>query len=185
MRDARKQCLLLAALSLALLSPSCSLFHRSAKAKPLVLPPAPAAPAPKPAPPPPEVQPQPPNVQPPPAETGKVPPPPRRRQRPPAAAVVEPPPAPPPSPPPQLEQILTPQQQKAYNEEIDRNTARAQRILAALGGRRLSAEQQTYLERIRAFLQQAEEARKTDLFRAKNLAERASLLAEDLLRSVQ
>jgi hypothetical protein len=84
-----------------------------------------------------------------------------------------------------LEQILTPQQQKAYNDEIDRNVSRAQRTLAALGGRRLNGEQQTYLERIRAFLKQADEARKTDLFRAKNLAERASLLADDLLRSVQ
>ena len=87
--------------------------------------------------------------------------------------------------PPQLEQILTPQQQKAYNEEIDRNISRAQRTLAALGDRSLNSEQQTYLERIRAFLKQAENARKSDLFRARNLAERASLLAADLLRSVQ
>jgi hypothetical protein len=86
---------------------------------------------------------------------------------------------------PQLEQILTPQQQKAYNEEIDRNIARARQTLAALAGHRLNEEQRTYLERIRAFLAQAEDARKSDLFRARNLAERASLLADDLLRSVQ
>ncbi|MGC9969544.1 MAG: hypothetical protein ABSE56_03025 [Bryobacteraceae bacterium] len=189
-----------AVLILALLGPSCSLFHRSAKAKVPPAPlPAPAAPAsqPIPQPPkspevtnpvPPDIQPQPPNVQPPPVEPQKIPPPPRRRSRvptaPPAPAV-ETVPAPQPPPPPQLEQILTPQQQKAYNDEIDRNVSRAQRTLAALGGRRLNDEQQTYLERIRAFLKQADEARRTDLFRAKNLAERASLLADDLLRSVQ
>ncbi len=187
---------LAAALMLAMLGPSCSPFHRSAKAKvppaPIPAPAAPASqPAPRPAktpeainPVPPDIQPQPPAVQSPPFEPLKTPPPPRRRQRAPAP-VVEPAPAPQSPPPPQLEQILTPQQQKAYNDEIDRNVSRAQRTLAALGGRRLNGEQQTYLERIRAFLKQADEARKTDLFRAKNLAERASLLADDLLRSVQ
>ena len=85
---------------------------------------------------------------------------------------------------PHLEQILTPVQQQAYNEEIDRNINSAQRTVMALGSRRLNGEQQTYLDRIRAFIQQATEARKTDLFRAKNLAERASLLAEDLLKSL-
>jgi outer membrane biosynthesis protein TonB len=190
-----------AVLMLALLGPACSLFHRSAKAKVPPAPlPAPAAPVSQPAPrapkspevmnpAPPDIQPQPPAVQPPPVEPQKIPPPPRRRSRVPAPApapAVETVPAPqPPPPPPQLEQILTPQQQKAYNEEIDRNISRAQRTLAALGGRRLDGEQQTYLERIRAFLKQADEARRTDLFRAKNLAERASLLADDLLRSAQ
>jgi hypothetical protein len=187
-------CAFAAALTLALLGSSCSLFHRSAKAKPPAPAPAPAAPAqPAPHPPkpqelpaPPEIQPPPPNIQPPPVEPSKAGPPPRRRPRPPAPAP-QPPPVEPSKagPPPQLEQILTPQQQKAYNEEIDRNISRAQRTLAALGDRSLNSEQQTYLERIRAFLKQAENARKSDLFRARNLAERASLLAADLLRSVQ
>jgi len=86
---------------------------------------------------------------------------------------------------PQLEQILSPEQQQAYNDEIDRNISRAQRTVSALNGRRLSGEQQTYLDRIRTFLQQASEARKSDLFRARNLAERASLLADDLAKSLQ
>lgn len=181
----------LAALTiLALFAPAC---HRAAKPQ---LPPPPPAPAPtavQPAPPPaktPESQPAPPDipprtldVQPPPLEPLPVPPPPRRRPKS-SAPAVEPAPAPQPPPLPQLEQILTPQQQKAYNDEIDRNIASAQRTLAALAGHRLNEEQRTYLERIRAFLAQAEAARKTDLFRARNLAERASLLADDLLRSV-
>jgi hypothetical protein len=91
----------------------------------------------------------------------------------------------PPAQVPQLEQILTSDQQQAYNDEIDRNISRAQRTVTSLNGRRLSAEQQTYLDRIRTFLQQASEARKSDLFRARNLAERASVLADDLAKSLQ
>ncbi len=86
---------------------------------------------------------------------------------------------------PQLEQLLTPEQQQAYNQSIDANISRAQRALAQLNGHKLSSEQNTYLARIHAFISQAAEARKTDLFRAKNLSERASVLAEDLLRSFQ
>jgi hypothetical protein len=86
---------------------------------------------------------------------------------------------------PPLEQILTPEQRQTYLEAIDRNLGRARKTLEALQNRRLNDEQRTYLERIRAFIQQADDARKTDLFRARNLSERASVLAEDLLRSVQ
>jgi hypothetical protein len=138
---------------------------------------------------PPEIPPQAPNISQPPVEPGKLPPAPRRKtaRGPATQPPVETAPAPqpsPPSPPPQLEQVLTPERQKAYNDEIDAHMARCQRTLAGLAGRRLNSEQQTYLDRIRAFLKQAEEARRTDLFRARNLAERASLLADDLLRSV-
>lgn len=86
---------------------------------------------------------------------------------------------------PPLEQLLTPEQQQSYNQSIDANIGRAQRAIAALNGHKLSAEQSTYLARIQAFISQAAEARKTDLFRAKSLSERASVLAEDLLRSFQ
>ena len=86
---------------------------------------------------------------------------------------------------PQLEQILTPEQQQAYSEEIDSNISKAEKTVAGLRGRNLNGEQKTYLARVRAFVDQAKEARKTDLFRAKNLAERASVLAEDLSRNVQ
>jgi hypothetical protein len=119
-----------------------------------------------------------------------LPPPPRRRPKPrPHEDADAPSPAPEPEPPavpvPQFEQILTPQQRQAYTEEIDRNIASAQKAVAALEGRRLSPDQATYLARVRAFIEQANEARKADLFRARNLAERASVLAEDLLKSVQ
>ena len=191
-----------AVLTLSVLSSSCSLF----KKKKVVNVPAPPAPIPvqtvpqptqpKPPvtlPPPPDLAPQQPTATDAPVPHGKLPPPPRRR---PARAKPQPqpeqvavqPPAPENSaqqPVPQLEQMLSPAQQQAYNEEIDRHIAGAQRTVAALHGRRLNGEQQTYLDRIRSFIAQATEARKNDLFRAKNLAERASLLADDLLRSVQ
>lgn len=188
-----------ALLTAVMATSSCRLIRRSAKAQPLPapisvpaaqsappqevsVPPAPDLPAPAP-----EIE-DVPAVQP-----GQVPPPPRRRvstprprpapeQPAPEPAIL---PSPVPGATPQLGQMLSPQQQQAFNEEIDRNIAEAQRALGNLNGRRLTSEQQTYLERIRAFVQQALEVRRTDLFRARTLAERASLLAADLSRTLQ
>ena len=193
---------LVAALAMAVGTPSCAVwpFHKK-KATP-VPPPAPVAAAPV-------TQPKPREVALPapteiparepdlnqagpavPAET--LPPPPRRRPtkpRPQQDADATPP-APEPEPPaavplPQFEQVLTPEQTRAYNEEIDRNIADAQRAVGTVGNRRLNGEQTTYLARVRAFIAQANEARKADLFRARNLSERARVLAEDHLKSVQ
>ena len=191
---------------MAALGPSCRLFRKSAKTPPPQPPAAPTEQAPprqeKPAgqvalPPPPQIpSPKPDLTQQPPTPTAeKLPPPPRRRSR---HKVTEPaasqPPAPTPPPEtaavpesqvPELEQILTPEQRQAYIEDINTNIGRAQKTVDALRGRRLSRDQKVYLARVRAFVEQAREARKTDLFRAKNLAERASVLADDLLRSAQ
>jgi hypothetical protein len=187
--------MVVAALALATLTPSCRLFRRSPKQVPFA-PPAPAQPAPaKPPvtlPAPPEIPPQNPDLsqQAPQAPAGQLPPPPRRPRPPHARESADTaPPAPVPEPPPaaipELEQILTPRQRQAYNEEIDRNVAVAQRTVEALQGRRLSREQTDYLTRVRAFIEQANQARATDLVRARNLSQRASVLAEDLLKSVQ
>jgi hypothetical protein len=209
-----------AALLLAAVGPSCSLFHKSPKSV-AAPPPTPAPtqqaspPAPKTGdqqvalPAPPQISPKSPDLQQPPpapAVTTLPSPPPRRKkhtqtaheaspssQEPaasPAPATAQGPSGAPEDanaepPVPQLEQILTPEQQQAYSEEIDSNIAKAQKTVDTLQGRRLSREQKTYLARVRAFVDQAREARKTDLFRAKNLAERASVLAEDLLRTAQ
>lgn len=203
-----KTCVFMTALILALVSPSCSLFRRSKSKTPPAPQPAPTAQGPQTNPPPskpqqvslptpPEVPPQQPSITQPPVPPEKLPPAPhpRTRRQPkrtqttetpaPTPTTPEPATTPPPQPVPELVQILTPAQQQAYNEEIDRNIARAQRTVSALSGRRLNGEQQTYLDRIRTFVLQASEARKTDLFRAKNLAERAGLLADDLLKSFQ
>ena len=191
-----------AVLALAAWTPSCVLFHRH-KAVPAA-PPAPAPAAPVALPTPHEVPlpaaPQLPAAQPDlnqagPSSSGEaLPPAPRRRPKPrphPDPDEDADVPAPAPEPPaaavplPQFEQILTPEQRQAYTGEIERNIANAQKAVAALEGRRLSRDQATYLARIRAFIDQANEARKADLFRARNLAERASVLADDLLKSVQ
>ncbi len=191
-----------AVLALTIVSSSCSLFRRSrttAKAaktpRPvLTLPPEREAPTVQEVAllPPPELPPQEPGAWLPPPTEDRLPPAPRPPRR---VRVKDPGEIPVAAQPegvntqpaqvPQLEQILTAEQQQAYNDEIDRNISRAQRTVAMLNGRRLSGEQQTYLDRIRAFLQQAAEARKSDLFRARNLAERASVLAEDLARNLQ
>ncbi len=189
---------IVALLLLATFVPGCRLFNRKAK---IVPPPPPVPPpvetsTPKPpaaqqptVPPPPQIPPEQPNLagQPAPeAPVVKLPPPPKRhgrRSQQPQQQSQETPPATPAVP--ELEQILSPQQRQAYNEAIDANIGRAQRTLETVQSRRLNPDQKTTQERIRAFVQQANDARKTDLFRAKNLAERAAVLADDLLRSLQ
>ncbi len=197
-----------ALLLLATFAPGCRLFNRKAKVVPA---PPPAPPpvetsAPKPpatqqptVPPPPQISPEQPNLAgqqapeppvvklpPPPKRHGRRPQPPQPGQETPSPQTAENPPATPAAPAvPELEQILSPQQRQAYNEAIDANIGRAQRTLDAVQSRRLNPDQKTTQERIRAFVQQANDARKTDLFRAKNLAERAAVLADDLVRSLQ
>jgi hypothetical protein len=183
---------------MAVLAPSCSrVFHRKAKAVPPPPPitqPLPQAAAAVPAAPalcpdPPELPPQ--QVKIPPLglpETTLPPGPPRPRPQRTAKAEPTPAEAQPAQPAaviPQLEQMLSPEQQRAYNEEIDRNIGNAQKTVAQLYMRKLTREQAGYLDRVVAFIQQATEARKTDLLRARNLAERANVLAEDLLRGIQ
>ncbi|HVX67485.1 MAG TPA: hypothetical protein VHA11_12820 [Bryobacteraceae bacterium] len=197
-----------AALVVTTLAPSCRLFRKSKPAAPPPPAPAPVKPAPvrkekpKPAvlPPPPVIEPQNPDLEeqePPPSQPAEaLPPRPRKprsvRSR--AREATEPAeqaPAQPAQQPeeslgvPQLEPMLTPEQRQTYMEVIDANIARAQRTIEIVQGRRLTAEQKTDLARIREFIDQAKQARKEDLFRAKNLSERASILAEDLNRSVQ
>ncbi len=200
MRSAR--ILFVAVLAVTALTSSCALspFHKK-KATP-VAPPAPAATAPVVYPKPAEIDvpaaPEIANTEPDVSQTGPslppepLPPPPHRRPTRPRAHedADATSPAPEPEPPPavtlpQFEQVLTPEQTKAYNEEIERDIADAQRSVAMVENRRLDREQTTYLARVRAFIDQANEARKADLFRARNLAERARVLGEDLLKSVQ
>ncbi len=188
-------------LAAAALAPSCSfpLIHKKKVTPAVPIPPLVAAPLPPPKPRPvsmpgpPEVAADEPDLNQPGLDLPEepLPPAPRRRIKPrpreeadsPAPVPTETPTAP--APLPQFEQVLTPEQRQAYTEEIERNIANAQRAVTALEGRRLTGEQSTYLARVRTFIDQATEARKGDLFRARNLAERASVLAEDLLKSVQ
>lgn len=94
-------------------------------------------------------------------------------------------PAPPPAPAPQLRPILTPSQTQELERTITERVSRAQNILRSLESRRLSRSRAASASQIRRFIDQAEEARKTDLLRANNMAERAEVLALDLAQQMR
>ena len=106
---------------------------------------------------------------------------------PPAPAPSAPPPpasTTPPAPPPKLGDILTPDERKQYNASIDQSLSQAQATLNAIGGRQLNKDQQSEVEQIRNFMQQAQDARGSDPAGAKSLAARAKVLAMDLAASI-
>jgi hypothetical protein len=107
-----------------------------------------------------------------------------RPARTPVANAPKPVPAPPENPPalaPKLAQILTPEEQRRNNVELDQSMDRVRRALTTLGSRNLSPELKDVAERVRTYLVQAEQTREQDLVTAVNLARRADLLAKDLL----
>ncbi len=118
----------------------------------------------------------------PPAE---APPPPPRRTLPPVRATVPPPPTIPPEPPPvarRLGQIFTAEQSRDYNRALDESLDRVRRVLGRVAGRNLNPELTDIVSRIQTFQKQAEQAREQDLVTAVNLARRADLLAQDLVK---
>jgi hypothetical protein len=115
-------------------------------------------------------------------EPAKLPPPPSRRPSPlgpPAQA--EPTPT---APVPELRPIFTPQQQQELDRLISERIGRARQTLRSIEGHPLTKSQSATVNQIRTFILQATEARKRDPVRAGNLAERADVLARDLLRSL-
>ena len=84
---------------------------------------------------------------------------------------------------PQLTPMLSPAERRAMESELDRRLVQTRANLSKLNGRKLSGEQVAAVKRIQAFLTQAEEAREQDLNLAGNLAQRAQVLADDLVRS--
>ena len=87
------------------------------------------------------------------------------------------------APVPRLGQLLTAEERQAYHRTIDSSIEAARRNLTIILGHTLRPDQAEAVRRIRAFINQAETARERDLALAKNLADRALLLAEDLARS--
>jgi hypothetical protein len=85
---------------------------------------------------------------------------------------------------PQLGRILTAQQRQEYNRVIGQNVLAAQSSLDLLARRRLSATQQSGVNRVKAFLAQVDQARGSDLELARSLSDRARLLAEDMVRNL-
>jgi hypothetical protein len=88
-------------------------------------------------------------------------------------------------PPLQLGQILTSEQRKQYNHLIDQDLNQALKSLAALSGRSMTSEQVESATLIQTFIRQARENRDQDPIRARNLAERAALLAQHLEKNVR
>jgi len=104
-------------------------------------------------------------------------------QGPPASTPV--PSSPPPSESPRLGEILTPEQQRQLNAAIDQSLAHANSSLGSISNRQLNNEQQATMKQVQGFMQQAQETRKADLAAAKSLAERAEVLANDLVASLR
>lgn len=86
---------------------------------------------------------------------------------------------------PQLGQMLSADQRRQFTQLIDQAIRRAQDRLDVVlaNSSKLNEEQHTTIKRIRAFIRQAEDARGQDLTIAKNLADRADLLAQDLAKN--
>ena len=114
------------------------------------------------------------------------PPPTPRRTNPPRASIPSPPAPTPaivePAPSPRLETILTPDQLRDYNRNMDESLERVKKVLASVTGKRLKPELTTIVGRIQTFQKQAEQARESDLVTAVSLARRADLLAQDLVK---
>lgn len=124
-----------------------------------------------------------------------IPPPPQKKRPSPSGPRVQPAPAPqepepepepPPTPPsPSLQPMLSAQQKQELEAMVHKRITSARLSLTSIQNRSLNPEQKAALNQIRTFLEQAEDARKTDLIRANNLAERADVLARDLVAGLR
>jgi uracil phosphoribosyltransferase len=96
---------------------------------------------------------------------------------PPPAVPVEPAPA-----APRLSQIFTAEQLREYNRTLEDSLDRVRKVLGTVASKNLNSEQTQVVQRIQTFQKQAEQAREQDLVTAVNLARRADLLAQDLIK---
>jgi hypothetical protein len=130
-----------------------------------------------------------PAVAPTPAPKDNPPPKPAVRRNPvpaPPAAVAQPvPPIAPVAPAPPLREIISSQQRRQYEAEFSQGVARAGDALKQASTRTLNASQQETASRIRTFLQQANAVRDDDISTALQLARRADLLGQELLKSLK
>jgi len=178
-----------------------SACHQKQAGIPVPPAPVPTATTPDSTPPPTETQPVPTTIQPvpptpatttqpqlpPPTPTEEQPKPPVRRptRTTPANPATTPSTTPAPNQPPRLGTLLTPEQQRQFNNDIDRSLRRAQASLHSIGNRQLTADQHERVVQVESFIQQAQAARKSNLTGAKSLAERAEVLARDLVASLR
>jgi hypothetical protein len=95
------------------------------------------------------------------------------------------PPAAPPRPEFRLGQALTPEEQRANNALIDQHLRHATQALASIGNRALTQQQKSLVPQIQGFIAQAQQMRNTDPVGARSLAEKADVLASDLVASLR
>jgi len=81
-----------------------------------------------------------------------------------------------------LGQIFTADQLREYNRSLDESLDRVRKVLGNVAGKSLNPELTQIVSRIQTFQKQAEQARDQDLVTAVNLARRADLLAQDLVK---
>jgi hypothetical protein len=149
--------------------------------EPVASPPAPLSPQPE-LPPPPPAPPAPTLVKPPPAMTPSVPSSPAAPS-PPATAG----PAVPPAPPPRiLGQQVSSEDERRIQGDAQRRIDRTERLVKQIDERRLVGEQHQNLLTVQSFLVKAREAlTEKDVQRALTLADKAFLLAEELVKVVR
>ena len=101
-----------------------------------------------------------------------------------APAAPEAPKPAPPSPQPPLGAILSASTEHQFRTELDQLMVRARAVVERSNGQTLTGVQRETVERIRSFLEQANAAREKDPATALQLARRADLLGQDLVKSL-
>ena len=81
--------------------------------------------------------------------------------------------------------MLSPAQLRQSETDYQQSLQRAQAALNRATGRSLTPAQRDTLERIRVFINQAQSEKQRDLATALQLARRADLLGQDLLKGLQ
>ncbi len=88
-------------------------------------------------------------------------------------------------PEPVLGEVIPGDQARRLEQTLAANLGTAQSVLAQIKGRRLTREQSESANRVRAFIRQSEQARRSDIAVAAELSRRAALLAEDLRKTLE
>jgi hypothetical protein len=86
---------------------------------------------------------------------------------------------------PQLVPLVSPSEQASRNREIDELLQRTEESLSKVSNHKLDERQQLDVGRARTFIRQAQDLRNTDPVGARNIAQRAALLAESVVRSLR
>ena len=86
---------------------------------------------------------------------------------------------------PHLGQMLSGAEERQYNLALDQSLSRTRDNVNLLANRHLTADQQSSLQEILELLRQANATRKVDLISARALADKAQVLARDLVRNVK